>query len=401
MPFSSGVWFSDAPWFWKINGLHYDLSEFADLHPGGAETIRTIRERFGGDCTEAFYAHHLNAERALRVLEPFRVVRHDDALVPPPASLFHDRLRLRLRAALGASGEGPTAACVACFAWTVRGYAVSLCACLWSGWYALAALTGVFATWLGSFGHNFVHQPAYLRWSRVLDLTGLSSRVWMREHVLQHHIFTNTERDNHFAGTEPFFVVDPFAKRGALQRWAVFFSPFIASLGIFGNLCFRWTEIARGREGVSFGEVWLPLQAAAFVWAHGAAKGVLLVFLQVSVTSAWYFSIALINHNGASSRFGSAARDEQDDWAAWQLQTCVDFDTGCGFYKSVFLYLGLNRHGAHHVFPRLDFSKHSIAQRVIEEVCAEFGVGYVPARSLRTAYLDSLATFAAVTRRSA
>lgn len=107
MPFSSGVWFSDAPWFWRINGLHYDLIDFLDSHPGGAEAIRTIRERFGGDCTEAFYAHHLNAERALRVLEPFRVVRHDDAIVPPPASRS-----------------------------------------------AAPVHAGVFATWLGSFGHN-------------------------------------------------------------------------------------------------------------------------------------------------------------------------------------------------------------------------------------------------------
>ena len=39
MPFSSGVWFSDASWFWRINGLHYDLTDFADLHPGGPEAI--------------------------------------------------------------------------------------------------------------------------------------------------------------------------------------------------------------------------------------------------------------------------------------------------------------------------------------------------------------------------
>ena len=98
----------------------------------------------------------------------------------------------------------------------------------------------------------------------------------------------------------------------------------------------------------------------------------MLIFLQVSVTSTWYSSIALVNHNGASSRFGSTARDEEDDWRSVVAQDLrADFDTDCDFYKSVFLYLGLNRHGAHHVFPRLDFSKHVIAQRVIEKVCAE------------------------------
>ena len=44
--------------------------------------------------------------------------------------------------------------------------------------------------------------PRYKLWAYLsLDTVGFSSDGWYREHLLQHHMYTNTPWDNHFKGT--------------------------------------------------------------------------------------------------------------------------------------------------------------------------------------------------------
>ena len=77
---------------------------------------------------------------------------------------------------------------------------------------------GFVTSWLGAFGHNWVHQPRYKSWAYLsLDTIGFSSDGWFREHVLQHHMYTNTPWDNHFKGTDPFLTTDPTVKRNWVQ----------------------------------------------------------------------------------------------------------------------------------------------------------------------------------------
>merc|ERR1712216_982757 len=96
---------------------------------------------------------------------------------------------------------------------------------------------------LGGFGHNWVHQVKYRTWAMLsLDLIGFSSENWFREHLLQHHIYTNTDLDNHFRGTEPFLAADPSLKRTFLNKLSAVCFPFVLAFGVLSN----WVTVLAG-----------------------------------------------------------------------------------------------------------------------------------------------------------
>lgn len=400
--YSSGVPFQPSTPWWRIGGVDYDLTPFLSLHPGGRHVLLLARDRFG-DATLAFEAHHLNWRGARRVLEKYRVRTPrnmaKELRLSAEGGLFcvlRDRLRAALRAAGAPARGGPTRACLGLFWSALAAWACLAVATLATGRAAVAAALGAMAAVLGSFGHNFVHQPAYHAHAHALDLVGLSADVWRREHVLQHHIFTNTPEDNHFKGTEPFLVVDPRARRGPLQR-SVFpaLAPVLLSFGIPVNHAVRLVDVARGREPLTIGD-WLPfLEVALFVGCRGGAAGLALWALARGVTGALYFTIALANHNGSASAAAMArggAVAGADEWAMHQIQACGDWDVRVQFPRNL-VYLTLNLHTVHHLFPSLDISHHHIGQAVLEQTCAERGVPYRPFRSFSQLYGESLATF--------
>eukprot|EP00944_MAST-04C_sp_MAST-4C-sp1_P011684 g11684.t1 len=55
---------------WRIKNKMYDLTTFAEHHPGGKQFIEITR---GHDCTEAYESHHLDMDRVDRVLANFYV----------------------------------------------------------------------------------------------------------------------------------------------------------------------------------------------------------------------------------------------------------------------------------------------------------------------------------------
>merc|ERR1719162_1696356 len=108
-----------------------------------------------------------------------------------------------------------------------------------TGSVGVALLTGLVGSWLGAFGHNWVHQPRYrgLGWALLsLDTLGFSSEGWYREHNLQHHMYTNTPWDNHFRGTDPFLVTDPTVERTWVQSNIMpYLLHIILFFGVYGN----------------------------------------------------------------------------------------------------------------------------------------------------------------------
>ena len=228
---SSGVAFRPHPKYWLIGGKYYDLVDFLPRHPGGEQLLRLARVRFD-DCTYTFEAHHTDYQRARAVLAKYEVksLSHPDqarssdraspavspAVSQPPVLVenkfhvkllddeaFYSVLRKRVHLFLKTSGgAGPTSTCIALF-WMI----FSLWAALWigtlrTGSLVLAVCVGLVGAVLGGFGHNWVHQPKYRLWAVLsLDTLGFSSEAWLREHLLQHHMYTNTPKDNHFRGT--------------------------------------------------------------------------------------------------------------------------------------------------------------------------------------------------------
>jgi len=414
---SSGVaFYPPSETLWRIGGKWYDFEPFLQHHPGGAEVVRLARDRFE-DSTYAFESHHHNYSRARTVIEKYEGPAPSKLLARPPGAIvpgaggeggisklpmlcddgaFYSVVRQRLTEHLRkvrCPGGGPTRACRIAFQVNF----VAWCACwglmYYSGSFLASIAFGLLSSLLGAFGHNWVHQPQYRLWSYLsLDTIGFSSTGWFREHVLQHHMYTNTPWDNHFRGTDPFLVTDPTVPRHWFQAKVMpFINPIILTFGLFANYGAHLADMIQGHEEWRPTKAILPLNAALMLSRWGLVHGVLLTYVWAAVLGLWYFTMALMNHN-AENCMDVDKRNKAMDWGVAQLHSCADWGVQLPFERA-WIYLWLNYHTVHHLFPKLDFSHHQAAQAILMQACKEHNIEYVVADSPVTIYKEMIHSF--------
>ena len=408
--------------YWRIGTKWYNFTSFLHRHPGGSEALLLSRDRFE-DCTNVFEANHLDYKRVRKIIQKYEVdeaivrrdglrrrpgrhdrgvkgVHHDKQLDEDETpqlledDAFYSVMRSRVHEYLKSVGHpdgGPTMQCIimfwASFVLWLGCYTWLLC----SGTIIAAVCTGFSASWLGAFGHNWVHQPRYKFWAYLsLDTIGFSSDAWFREHNLQHHMYTNTPWDNHHEGTAPFLITDPTVERNAIQRYILpYINPVILSVGLYGNYIAHTVELMKGNEVATLWKLLLPMEIAALGYRWGI-KGFALMYLSHAILGVYYFTMALMNHN-AEHCVDVQKRNASRDWGEAQLRVSADWNIGMPFWAS-FVYLWLNYHTVHHMFPRVDMSHHGGIQKIMMETCAEFGVDYNVASPWQI-YSDMIRTF--------
>jgi len=175
-----------------------------------------------------------------------------------------------------------------------------------------------------------------------------------------------------------------------LQRNVLpYLNPLLLTFGLYANYFAHFVELLHGNETPRPTKLLLPLQIGLMV-AQWGWRGVGLVYVANGVLGMWYFSMALMNHNGEHT-MDVDARNEAKDWGEQQLVSSTDWAVDTPFYRSS-LYLWLNFHTIHHLFPRLDFSHHPAAQKLLLETCAEFNVKYVAGSAVST-YREMIHSF--------
>ncbi|CAM9375781.1 unnamed protein product [Chrysoparadoxa australica] len=423
---SSGVvFYPPSKTYWRIGGEWYDFREFLNTHPGGAQVLQLARDRFE-DCTFVFEAHHHNYQRARAMIRKYKVSRdvvretwqkrpekddigaekaHFDSNLEQleyPSLLgktsFYSILRRRVTDYLMKVGHpdgGPTLECKILF-WTIF---VAWAVLWWGTWASgslgVSVLWGLISAWLGAFGHNWVHQPYYKKWGWALlslDTVGFSSEAWYREHVLQHHMYTNTPWDNHFRGTDPFLKTDPTVPRSFLQGWVMpYINPLVLCFGVYGNYIVHTAQLLQGNEVWSIGKLILPLQFASMITRWGWLYGVALMFACHGFIGVYYFTLALMNHN-AEHCHDVSSRNKSVDFGHAQLNSSADWAVNLGFLPAM-VYLWLNYHTVHHLFPRIDMSHHRGIQRILMETCREHDIKYSTS-DFMTIYCEMVNSFA-------
>lgn len=416
--YSSGVaFYPPSDQYWRIGGKWYDFTDFLPHHPGGSEVLLLVRDRFE-DATFVFESHHHNYKKTRAMIRKYEVDesvvlaaglrrrptrdsdngekyeysgkndlhhdRHLDANETPKLlgdEAFYSIMRRRVANYLFSVGSprgGPTMQCILLF-WT--SFVAWLTCYLWlltTASVAASIFLGFTAAWLGAFGHNWVHQPKYKLWAHLsLDVVGFSSDAWFREHNLQHHMFTNTPWDNHFRGSAPWLITDPTVERNVLQKYVMpYINPILLSFGLYTNYLINSIEVIKGNDIVTPWKFLLPLEIGTMVYTWGW-RGMILMFLSHSILCVYYFTMALMNHN-AHHCVNVTKRNNSRDWGEAQIISSADWAVGMPFWAAG-MYLWLNYHTVHHLFPLIDFSHHPAIQRILIETCKEFNIDYVVA----------------------
>lgn len=90
----------------------------------------------------------------------------------------------------------------------------------------MAILCGLFLTWTGICGHNYLHRRDNYRMF-YFNMIFQSYRDWRVSHVLSHHLYPNSLLDIELITLEPFFVWVPSKEaKNWIQRYASYaYSP--------------------------------------------------------------------------------------------------------------------------------------------------------------------------------
>jgi len=171
-----------------------------------------------------------------------------------------------------------------------------------------------------------------------------------------------------------------------------YLNPLILTLGLYGNWFDHAVATLKGQEAIRPTELILPTNIALIVMRHGFLHGALLTYTWSALLGLWYFSMALMNHN-AEHCMDVDARNAARDWGEAQLHSCADWGVALPFHKA-WIYLWLNYHTVHHLFPRLDFAHHPAAQAILMRTCQEHHVKYVAADSPVEIYRQMVRSFA-------
>ena len=127
------------------------------------------------------------------------------------------------------------------------------------------------------------------------------------------------------------------------------------------------------------------------VYRHGILHGILLMYTWTGVLGVYFFSIALVNHNSKHCH-NIVARNKSQDWGEAQVHTCADWDVRFGSF-GFFIFLMLNLHTVHHLFPRVDCSHLPSIQAIFVKTCQDYHIPY-KAGTFLNLYKEMIMTFA-------
>jgi linoleoyl-CoA desaturase len=227
----------------------------------------------------------------------------------------------------------------------------------------------------------------------TLDLVGASSYVWHWKHNVLHHTYPNVVGADQDINVEPFARLSPEQPHHRLHRGQQYYM-----WALYGFLLYKWhwlddfQNVAQGRiarnkmprpRGLHLVEM-VAGKAVFVVWALVLPAlfhrwwVVLLFYAAISfllgVVLAVVFQLAHCVEEASFPHVDAGLNRVPGGWAAHQVHTTADFARR---NRLLTWYLGgLNFQVEHHLFPKVCHLHYPALATIVQQVCAEYGVGY-------------------------
>lgn len=333
----------------KIDSNIYDLTHFN--HPGGNHITKQLHNK---DVTVLYktYHYHSSIPKSLKNCE-IDVVQ---TFHKKPEYIFDSEFGKEMRK-LWFHGAN-----VAPIEWWVRTIAISIAFvyfeyayhCYNSAYHAF--LLGVIYALIGlNIGHDGSHgaiskNPYINRFFECyMDLIGNSSFIWFRQHVLQHHAYTN----------ESYF--DPDTQAGKplfeIERPEIYQVPFISLLGF--SVMSKITNNTYDYI-MRFFLVYRIFSPLNFI------NSMILIYTAGAILSGLF----VISHN--NNKISRNMYRESKDWYKNQVLSSSTY----GGKIAGLLTGGLNYQIEHHIFPKMNSCYYPKIQPYVKTICEKHNVPY-------------------------
>eukprot|EP00123_Amoebidium_parasiticum_P022142 comp8090_c0_seq1/m.3577 comp8090_c0_seq1/g.3577 ORF comp8090_c0_seq1/g.3577 comp8090_c0_seq1/m.3577 type:complete len:444 (-) comp8090_c0_seq1:635-1966(-) len=381
----------------------YDLVAFKDSHPGGDDVILFV----GQDATAHFYMLH-QYEKLPQALQKHRV----GSVVPDKSYAFHTEftkeVRRRVREVLPLNEWWAPAS------WYIKTLAI-LAAAFYCDYYWIAkgpsmtqaVIGGVIYAWIGlNIQHDANHgavskNPLINRlFGYSQDYIGGSRMLWIRQHVVGHHVHCNREAH------------DPDISAGAAlnlsqYQWPksymavqdMYTGPLLHMLGlqwVFGGMVHLLTMTYKGHNlpktytferNVSVGlRIFLYLRRFIIpMYLYPSWHTVWCTYVWLGMGAAYLGFFFILSHIFEEAK-ALPATTENVDWTKHQVESSSNL---CGWRLAI-SNGGLNYQIEHHLFPRMSHAHYSKIAPVVKKCCEEYGVQYVHFNSIPSNVLSCL-----------
>lgn len=367
-----------AEGLWRIHDTLYDLTEFADRHPGGSSWIKLTK---GTDITEVFETHHIGT-RAESLLPKYKI---REAKEPRNVRLtfkedgFYRTLKRRVRDKLPEVDRTPVGTSrLIIDSLLVIAFVLALVA-IKSGSYLVAAGSGLFVCWTMICAHNYFHQKDNWR-MRLFNLAFFSYREWRVSHAISHHHYPNSIMDLEISYFEPFLCWLPNPKiKGNIQRFGAWvYGPLVYSLLFIGEFVKRTIATFKTGKNEFFADdmITFIMPTLMYLVESSCLFGVLKMWMFIVLVASFCFGLIGLNaahHHPEIFHSGDQIPDEID-FGIYQIATVIDREDVKGSQFAVLTSFG--DHCLHHMFPTLDHGILPQLYPIFHKTCEEFEVVY-------------------------
>ncbi|KAI9219950.1 fatty acid desaturase-domain-containing protein [Blastocladiella britannica] len=393
-----------------VRGKVYDVTSFLGRHPGGTDVLLFAA---GRDATQVFESYHQLKVAATLPKYYIGDLADNELPVFPAPSAFFATVKRRVYDHLSARKLDPK---VAYSQWTW--YAIIYASVAASWYYQFFMVTEGWSQWLAALvlgffcaqvGLNPLHDASHFTIShsplvwRVIGashdfINGSSYVVWIYQHMLGHHPYTN------IAGADPDIVTgDPDVRRiKPSQRWFshyMYQEWFVPVLyGVLGiktriqdvsimyqaktNDKIRINPMTTWHTSVFWlGKLFFLTYrfVVPIVVAQVPVIRTLGLFLVADLVSSYWLALTFqANHVVGECIWPvpNANNEMELDWAEMQLRATQDYAHDSTFWTKA--TGALNYQSCHHLFPEISQAYYPLITRdVIMPTCKEFNVPYL------------------------
>ncbi|KAE9380865.1 delta-5 desaturase [Stipitochalara longipes BDJ] len=400
---------SEKAWV-AIRGKVYDVTDFADSHPGGKDFLLATVAR---DATAMFESLH--DPKAIKVLAKRQLGTLIETDVPqyPQETLFQQDIRKSVSEYFKRIGMHPREA-----PWMLLPYAISFGAYFISYFVMFSPkISREFTTlpWIAALVHGWSHailglyplhdathasftrSPSVWNFIRRFHdmLSGLNSHIWFHEHVMGHHPFTNVvDHDpDVFPGNPDIVRFHESQSWWSYYSWQSYYLYPLYAQAAWSRWSNEWYQllVARNYKGIAINPLplkeylWCGVYLLSFIMTRIVIPryffhfSLLRIFLIYTCSNS-FWSLYLLLVFQASHVNDEVAwpqpdeNNQMEDWAKLQVESSMDFAHGS--WLTTFMTGSLNYQAVHHLLPYVSQYYYPALAPIVQEVCAKHDVKY-------------------------
>ncbi|CAI5727887.1 hypothetical protein KXD40_005712 [Peronospora effusa] len=399
-----------------IRGIVYDVTEWADRHPGGRELVLL---HSGRECTDTFKSYHPFSDRADKILAKYaigKLIGGSEFPMYKPDTGFYKECCDRVNEYFKDNKldpRNPYSGLWRMFLVAIVGVVafMGMNQLLSDNIYAHYAWGAVFGVCQALPLLHVMHDASHAAitssptgWRLigrfVMDwVTGANMVSWLNQHVVGHHVYTNVP------GADPDLPVDfkSDVRRIVYRQMMlpiykfqhIYLPPLYGVLG----LKFRVQDILETFVALTNGPLrvnphsvgdWVEMILSKAFWAFYRLY-IPLVLLQVDAgrfwgvfflaefMTGWYLAFNFqVSHVSTACEYpgdkDGGVTAINDEWAISQIKSSVDYAHNSPF--TTFLTGALNYQVTHHLFPGVSQYHYPRIAPIILDVCKKYSVKY-------------------------